>query len=1454
MSSTIVHYLSSMSDVRVPKSLSLVALLLLSSVLGMMHMPNASAVTTSGEITTIETWSGTVNLNGNLTVVEGAKLIINAGTTVNIPAGDRIIVEGSICAGDSSCGASPASTGNPIRLRWATAPDGGTGNCYVNPLNNPDPACGSGMFLDYTIDRSLTKLNYVSFEKAYGLPVEVSQGTYLYAALVFNDASIDARGLSFDEINTTNVLVMNSAAPTISDSTFTLGIDGQQRHGSAIQAIDAGKGILGSLTIRNSVFSAPAGSPSADADCQSGTSAIFIENSDVNIDTITVSDNSQGVFFKASSGQLINSNFDVTCNAIDTNSYKTTTDASYVMSINNNSITTEDGAGITAYDGAIIVANDNTISGAGKASGFGIRDSFVTINRNEIGPVGGYNGLWIYGESDVIAQNNTFTDIAKEAVLIGEYHYNDGGSGYSQEPTKSRIHFADNEISGINGTCNSTGIYDGDFQCPALHVFMASASVINNNITSNSGDGIRVLGGIVNVQDNYIEAGEFAARLSQFDDKYGVKYGSIGFFSGNDWSSNVDQIYNVTESKVVVQSETFDTLDSNPEHTVWLKWASQTCEENPNSCLKVPLSGEWPPRDMPISMDMKDNATTFTFADLNNFEIGDVYMRNQGSEWGVQVEEGELVRYQVKAKNSQVADAQVRISDAFGKELYDLRTDQFGFTQWVTLASNFHIDHNWNRIWNEAYNDSTTNWIAEDSCTDAIDNDGDGLADSEDPDCFEGSGTRELSVYFVDVEKFDKGRSSQSFTLTGPIDRVINLDNMAPSVRVDQQEDSSFARIISLTGTAWDGMQFNTDGSYYNDANATEAMFGTVNRVEIQPHGSSTWYLATDDSGSNGQVNKSNYPFKQWSYERDMSDHFEEDVTFRIKSFDGLDESQITTRVYRLNIDSPTTVIESPQNGSSHADGKVRFSGTASDAYRGGIDLGKVYFQIEGPNEYNTLTSIEASTSWAYDWSYGGTNLYSGEYTFTIWTSDSSYCRGEIGICDAQVVKVLVDNNNRVPFVQVDSPKPLDIIHNDEEILISGIARDNDGTVSRVEFQLIDIATGLAINNGPNPVTTFLANGYWSTSWNTSESSELTHNQYYDLVVKSYDTIDYSVEEMIRLHYIKVGNTANLEPIFESEGWSQTKTIFCDINSKSPDRCKGGATINLLDFFTDPDGIGVNESHFQPPQVYDDTETDVDDGYNDFIIFDSKLRATYDPMHLMHETTSDMANWSLLNVIFEVRDLDDVPAYSFTVNFIVKPISFTSERQDEGQIISGNNAVYTGSGLPGSKVIARLIGEGNSEGDFVNETIVGADGSWRMEISYAQIGTDGDVELVFTQDGQTAVGNYGVSSGIAEPEGLATWMWAVLILISLVLLLGAGAFFFVEFDDEYDMGGEGSEPEANIDPYAWAKNESNQQQQAAVVQPQQQVVAPQPVQQSQHPGWIWDAATNQWVPDPNYQP
>ena len=62
-----------------------------------------------------------------------------------------------------------------------------------------------------------------------------------------------------------------------------------------------------------------------------------------------------------------------------------------------------------------------------------------------------------------------------------------------------------------------------------------------------------------------------------------------------------------------------------------------------------------------------------------------------------------------------------------------------------------------------------------------------------------------------------------------------------------------------------------------------------------------------------------------------------------------------------------------------------------------------------------------------------------------------------------------------------------------------------------------------------------------------------------------------------------------------------------------------------------------------------------------------------------------------------------------------------------------------------------------------------------------------------------------------------------------------------------------------MDPYAWAKEKSvpviesqeTATQQPAVVQPaQQQASVPQ--QTSQHPGWLWDAEQNQWIPDPDY--
>ncbi|HIL65723.1 MAG TPA: hypothetical protein EYG33_06115, partial [Candidatus Poseidoniales archaeon] len=139
------------------KSLTLVSIFLLSLFTAMIAVPTVSAVneTTNGTITGTETWTGVMNLDGDIYVAGGAKLIINAGTTINLPADKNIQVAGSICAGDSACGASQASTGSPVRFKWAAAapaPNNSTGRCYITGILNPDMACGSGLYIEPTID------------------------------------------------------------------------------------------------------------------------------------------------------------------------------------------------------------------------------------------------------------------------------------------------------------------------------------------------------------------------------------------------------------------------------------------------------------------------------------------------------------------------------------------------------------------------------------------------------------------------------------------------------------------------------------------------------------------------------------------------------------------------------------------------------------------------------------------------------------------------------------------------------------------------------------------------------------------------------------------------------------------------------------------------------------------------------------------------------------------------------------------------------------------------------------------------------------------------------------------------------------------------------------------------------------------------------------------------------
>ena len=162
-----------MSGRRPLSSISLVTLLLMSLMVGMVTVPTVSAnnETKNGIVSGTETWSGTHTMTGNVTVAEGATLIINAGTTINVPAGSYLNVRGALCAGDAACGATQGSQSSPVRFLWGTPSDWSKTNwCHIPnaqvPRNNPDAACGGGVVIRDTIDEALTSLNFVHFEKA----------------------------------------------------------------------------------------------------------------------------------------------------------------------------------------------------------------------------------------------------------------------------------------------------------------------------------------------------------------------------------------------------------------------------------------------------------------------------------------------------------------------------------------------------------------------------------------------------------------------------------------------------------------------------------------------------------------------------------------------------------------------------------------------------------------------------------------------------------------------------------------------------------------------------------------------------------------------------------------------------------------------------------------------------------------------------------------------------------------------------------------------------------------------------------------------------------------------------------------------------------------------------------------------------------------------------------------
>ena len=122
-----------------------------------------------------------------------------------------------------------------------------------------------------------------------------------------------------------------------------------------------------------------------------------------------------------------------------------------------------------------------------------------------------------------------------------------------------------------------------------------------------------------------------------------------------------------------------------------------------------------------------------------------------------------------------------------------------------------------------------------------------------------------------------------------------------------------------------------------------------------------------------------------------------------------------------------------------------------------------------------------------------------------------------------------------------------------------------------------------------------------------------------------------------------------------------------------------------------------------------------------------------------------------------------------------------------------------------------------------------------MDLTSGQLGIEGKSAVIFEMDGQiykfagqTENGEFSISVSSSNDEGSGV-LGIVLVVIAVLVLLGAGAFFFIEFEeivDEDDLVSDDSTPE--VDPYAWAKKAPAIPAQEPQAQPVQEARPPLP--------------------------
>ncbi len=1396
---------------------------ILISLIGPASFVSANNETDSGTITGTETWSGIHELTGDVTIATGAQLIINPGTSISMPNGTHIDVRGSICAGMISCGAdSNANPSQKITFQWSDPEvynagywenKNATGDCVGLTQNNQeisvvDPSCYEGVLIRSSIDLSLTGMRHVVFDGAYGLPHFISSvNEWRYGALVIDGASPTLKNLDFTDINTSSIITTNLAQPILIDGSFTVGNDEESNvGGSALQIYSSGTSVA-PFTLNNPFFK-----DGTEKGCQNndgGRSALWAQQSFVNIDDADIGLGDFGVTFRDTAGKITNSTINVNCVGISVQGKRTVSGNSFGLDIYNNDIITSEGTGIFSSNSALVDIRNNQVSGASGGSGIAVSSSVAKIHNNDIGPIEGFNGLWLYGSFDVEAENNTISETNKEPIIAGEYFYSD--------TQISNLYLVNNEISTDGtGVCSSTKWWGGEFQCPAIMVFRSGATIHNNNIAAGEANAIMAQGALLDVQRNTFDGALTGALITNYDDGYvdSLQYGSLAFFSQNTWS-DVQMTYNVTKSSVTVQSENIPSAPSG-EYPVRLSWPDQEAwpANGFQTRIEVPPVKNCPacdniiPRNFPLALNMDNNSTVFTFSNLSNLDTNNIFIESQPTHYAVQVSRAELVRFQALINGAAVSDALVLIEDALGNDLYTILTKLDGYTPWFSLPSNFHLD--FRGLGGGDNPDGFADDLYEDSCSDGIDNDGDLTVDNDDSDCDNSQGTRELSRYFYTIYRFGFGYATGEFTLDeSTYQDYIELVNLAPSVEITQSNGHSYRSIVNVTGSAHDGQLAS---SYSTNELAQWDQQGYVHRIEVKDPFTNEWQnsgMAIDESGAdNGIVTRFNHPFSAWYFEIDMSNREEGDYSFEFRSYDGTDYSEIITRTFKINTEAPIISVSTPASLSSHSDGIIHFEGDSSDPYgcplECNIDITSIYMLIEGPN-FQVTTPIEVNDggTWDWDWDFSGQPRVSASFTFTVWASDSDFCNGIIDVCSPIILSLTVDNSNLAPSININEPSGGMRLSVSENTLVSGVARDFDGDVSRVDMEIKDIENEYIVIHS-HSISDFSENGEWNYSW---DSSNLNHDSPYLLRFRSYDGYDYSGWSEVQIIADNPPDANNNQPTFTSEGWIDSTTLYCDLNSKSSSRCTT-ATINLLQFFDDVD------SDLEYISVYNSVD-EYDDNYGIVIKVNSNGIATYNPTDMNFYDT-DISTWSLTNIIFVATDQFGSKINSNPTSFIVEPVEFIITTLDNDIVDDDGVMLYSGSGLPG-QTISVSIG-----GNTVNTTLVSADSSWILGVPASRIpGTSATPE--FSMGGQDSISVDIIYKGEQDEKGFP--IGYIFITIIIIIALASLAYFFIEvevLDEDSEL------IENNL--------ESGKELQ----------------KHDDHPGWLWNTVDEEWIEDPNH--